>query len=104
MLSYSSISCDFIISESIEISFEDNNTFVIYTNFEKEKRKYLLTHNIKNELILFEKKMRLMNKPNLGCTATDIYEVVAGKNKYKIKDTSCLWNGYYYLKKHLGFI
>lgn len=44
-----------------------------------------------------------MNRPNAGCTTSDIYNITTDTEKYKIDDNSCLWDGYSHLKKELGF-
>ncbi len=102
-LQYSSMGCFHWDNESILITYKREKVYAIYKTNKKRKQKIRLTQEKINLLILFEKKLKLMNKPKGGCTTSDIYTINSDTEKYKIIDSSCLWNGYFNLKEKLGF-
>lgn len=103
VLHYSSSGCFHWDNESIIIYYRKRGTYAVHKKNNKKKLKIKLSKANKEQLVLFEKKIRLMNKPNAGCTTTDTYTVIFNEEEYTIKDSSCLWNGFNYLKEELGF-
>jgi hypothetical protein len=101
-LLYSSMGCFHWDKESIELTYKKEKVYATYKVNKKKKQKIILTQEKMNSLILFEKKLKLMDRPKGGCTTSDIYNI-SGVEKYKIDDSSCLWNGYSNLKEKLGF-
>ncbi len=102
-LSYSSMGCFHWDKESIELTYKKRKIYAIHKVNKKKKQKIMLSKEKMNSLIVFEKKLMLMNRPNGGCTTSDIYNINSGTENYKIDDSSCLWDGYSYLKEELGF-
>lgn len=102
-LHYSSMGCFHWDNESIELTFKKGKVYATHKVNKKNKHRIIITREKMNSLIFFEKKLKLMNRPNAGCTTSDIYNITTDTEKYKIDDNSCLWDGYSHLKKELGF-
>jgi hypothetical protein len=102
-LSFSSLGCFHQENESIELIHAKGKVFAIHKVNEKKKNKIKLTQTKIKSLILFEKKLKLMHRPDGGCTTSDHYEINYKSEKYEITDSSCLWSGFYNLKKDLNF-
>jgi len=101
-LSFSSIGCFHQEKESIELTHKKGKVFAIHKVNEKKKNKIKLTQTKIKSLIVFEKKLKLMNRPDGGCTTSDYYTIKSEIENYEITDSSCLWSGFHYLKKNLG--
>lgn len=100
-LNFLSSGCFHYDNESLEIRYINKVAYLEYKIRDSLKKTLILNENIISRLILFEKKLKLMDKPNSGCTTTDVYEIKSKYGKYKILDSSCLWDGFFELKKEI---
>ena len=66
-------------------------------------KKKILTEKQISNLILFEKKLRLMNRPNGDCTTSVFYLLKTNNGKISISDSSCSSFNEYDLLEKLGF-
>ncbi len=103
ILQFFSMGCFHREEESIELVFEKGKAYLILKENREKKQTMILSEARKNELVFFEKKLKLMNRPNAGCTNSDSYKIISNTENYKINDSSCLWFGYNLLKEKLGF-
>lgn len=102
-LLYSSKGCFHSENESIVLTFKKEEIYATHKINENKNQSITINQEKKKSLILFEKKLNLMNRPNAGCTTSVIYNITSGTENYKIVDSSCLWDGFDYLKEELGF-
>ena len=73
-----------------------NSTYYILSNGDQ---KILSESQVK---LLREFEIELKCIPDQWCTTIDYYTLEYAKKKYKYKDNTCNWNGFYYLLKNLG--
>ncbi|CAL2082118.1 conserved hypothetical protein [Tenacibaculum sp. 190524A05c] len=101
-LNLNSTGCFHWDNESFKIKYKKNKVYVVY-KINRGKKQYILLNQKKiDTFILFEKKLRLMNRPNGGCTTSDLYTLNSFYGNLEINDDSCTFNDIYSLKEVLG--
>jgi len=93
ILEFSSMGCFHRNRESIELAFEKEKKYIIYKVNKQEKQRLVLNQAKMNSLMFFEKKLKLMNKPDAGCTTSEVYGITSDIEEYRIVDSSCMWFG-----------
>lgn len=101
-LNYQSTGCFHWDNGRIELTYKKDKIYLVYKVKGEKSQKILLNKDKIKALISFEKQLKLMNKPNGGCTTVDSYDIKSSFENYRIQDSSCVWNGYHYLKETLG--
>ncbi len=81
-------------------------TYWEYTENSNRKKKHVIKKNISEQGIqfikTFEKQMKLMNKPNGGCTTREYYNLKVGNKEFEIEESSCSGFDETELLKELG--
>jgi hypothetical protein len=96
VLNFSSSGCFHRTNEIMTFGKENDTYYVV---FQKEQ-KVLSTVEIK-AVQQFENELLLQNYG--GCTTNDVYLITFNETQQCVIDGSCAWNGYYRLKKAVGF-
>ncbi len=95
-INFTSTGCFHSVKEIMTIEKENDVYYVVF----KESRKMLTSIDIK-AIQKFEKG--LTRAHDYGCTTIDTYLITYDGRQQMISDGGCRWNGYYDLKKALGF-
>lgn len=95
-ISFTSTGCFHSVKEIMTIEKENDVYYVVF----KESRKMLNARDIE-AIQKFEKGLTRVK--NNGCTTVDTYLITHNGKQQMISDGGCRWNGYYDLKKALGF-
>ncbi|WP_418636860.1 hypothetical protein [Winogradskyella sp.] len=97
-LDFSSGSCGINANTKLQIIPRENNTILKYKIVKKwngsgkkikEKNVIKLSKNDLDKLIIFEKKLRLLNDASKRCMPATYYYLTLGNNKLKFKDETC---------------
>ena len=90
--------CFGIDNSELEIIPKKNRILAKYTYWEypensNRKKKFVIKKTISEQDIVFietfEKQLKLMNRPNGGCTAQAYYNLKVGDEKIEIEESSC---------------
>lgn len=95
-INFTSTGCFHRVKELMTFVKEDDAYYVVF----KENRKILTLVDIE-AIQKFEKGVA--RAQDHGCTTVDTYLITHNGKQQMISDGSCRWNGYYDLKKALGF-
>ena len=99
-------------NESYNIHFQSDGCFHRTRNalqISKVNSEYYILSN-GNQKKLSESQVKLLREfeieikciPDQWCTTIDYYTLEYANKKYKYKDNTCEWNGFYYLLENLG--
>lgn len=89
--------------ESITITYTKRKIHATYRVNKRRKKKITLDTEHQNSLILFEKKLKLMDRTNTSCPVYSNYYISSFAENFQIKNNTCLWDGFNELKSALGF-
>lgn len=89
--------------ESITITFSKNKIHATYRVNRIKVEKTKITNEQKEALILFEKKLKLLNRTNTSCHLTTAYYISSFAENFKVENNTCLWDGFNELKTAFGF-
>ncbi len=95
-IDFTSTGCFHSVKEIMVIKKEKDIYYVVYNDYIK-----MLTARDIEAIQKFEKG--LTRAGNHGCTTVDTYLITHNGKQQIVTDGSCRWNGYYDLKKALGF-
>ncbi len=66
----------------------------------KLMKKIIINSAFREYIMVFEKKLKQINKVNGGCTGSELFIVILNNEKgYSSHDNTCEWNGYHKLKE-----
>ena len=92
------VHCFGIDNSELQIIPKKNRVSAKYTYWEypensNRKKKYVIKKTLSKQDIVFietfEKQMKLMNRPNAGCTAQAYYNLKVGDEEIEIEESSC---------------
>ncbi len=97
-LNITDVHCFGVDNSELEIIPKKNKILAKYTYWEypensNRKKKYVIKKTISEQDVVFietfEKQMKLMNRPNGGCTAQAYYNLKVGDEEIEIEESSC---------------